>query len=205
MSLNQTETVECPKCGKKSPFTVWNSVNVTLDPSVKQDVLSGKIFLFHCPHCHTETYVLYSLLYHDPDHSFMVWFVPDSGETEADLPPGMTEMYTGQGYRFRLASRMPDFVEKILIFEAGLNDIAVEAVKRDVYASVVKSSPDLVFLKFEPTGEEGPSILFQNLGDRQIVRIPLRSEAVEVLTEVPDELPQFITVDQDFLRRNGEN
>lgn len=48
MSLNQTETVECPKCGKKSPFTVWNSVNVTLDPSVKQDVLSGKIFLFHC-------------------------------------------------------------------------------------------------------------------------------------------------------------
>lgn len=202
MSLNHTEMVECPRCREKSSFTVWTSLNTETDPEKKEEVLSGKIFLFRCPHCGTETYVLFPLLYHDPEHAFMVWFVPDSREKEADLPPDMKERFAAQQYRFRLTSRMADFVEKILIMEDGLNDVVIEAVKRDICASVVKSSPDFVFLQFEPSGEEGPSVLFQNLGDRQIVRIPLRPEAAELMTVIPDEPPRFSTVDREFLKEN---
>lgn len=204
MSLNHIETVECPRCKEKSSFTVWTSLNTETDSEKKEEVLSGKIFLFRCPHCGTETYVLFPLLYHDPEHAFMVWFVPDSRETEADLPPDMKDCFSDRGYRFRLTSRMADFVEKILIMEDGLNDIVIEAVKRDIYASVVKSSPDLVFLQFEPSGDGGPSVLFQNLGDRKIVRIPLRPEAVELLTVIPDEPSRFLTVNREFLENNGE-
>lgn len=204
MSLNHIETVECPRCKEKSPFTVWTSLNTETDSEKKEEVLSGKIFLFRCPRCGTETYVLFPLLYHDPEHAFMVWFVPDSRETEADLPPDMKDCFSGQGYRFRLTSRMADFVEKILIFEDGLNDVAVEAVKQNICASVVKSSPDLVFLQFEPAGEEGPSVLFQNLCDRRIVRVPLHTEAVELLTVIPDEPARFLTVNREFLGRDRE-
>ena len=122
-------------------------------------------------------------------------------ETHLDLTNRYKD-YSPGVFNYSESIRPPDFVEKILIMEDGLNDVVIEAVKRDICASVVKSSPDFVFLQFEPSGEEGPSVLFQNLGDRQIVRIPLRPEAAELMTVIPDEPPRFLTVDREFLKEN---
>ena len=51
MSRNHIEKVTCPGCGKEADFTVWDSVNTTLEPDLKEKVLTGDLFKFTCPEC----------------------------------------------------------------------------------------------------------------------------------------------------------
>ena len=46
MSRNHIEKVTCPGCGKEADFTVWDSVNTTLEPDLKEKVLTGDLFKF---------------------------------------------------------------------------------------------------------------------------------------------------------------
>ena len=36
MSIERTEIITCPKCGKNSSFTIWDSLNTMLDPEGKE-------------------------------------------------------------------------------------------------------------------------------------------------------------------------
>ncbi|MBQ1321303.1 MAG: CpXC domain-containing protein, partial [Solobacterium sp.] len=74
MSQTATVTITCPKCGKNHPFEIWDSVNTTLDPDMKEKVASGEIFRFTCPSCGAETQVNYNLLYHQMDDRIMIQF-----------------------------------------------------------------------------------------------------------------------------------
>lgn len=51
MSKHMKEQITCPECGKKSDFLIWESINTTLDPEMKQAVRDGSAFMFKCPHC----------------------------------------------------------------------------------------------------------------------------------------------------------
>ena len=74
MSKIRTIKLTCPECGEEFDFDVYESVNVTLDPDLKEKVLDGGIFSASCPKCgHTETLV-HPFLYHDMDRKFMIRF-----------------------------------------------------------------------------------------------------------------------------------
>ncbi len=51
MSKTNVYTLNCPRCGTENHITVWESVNVTLDPDLKRMVLDGSIFEHQCPEC----------------------------------------------------------------------------------------------------------------------------------------------------------
>ena len=44
MSAPITDQFTCPQCGENGPLTVWNSVNVDLDPSVRDKVEDLSLF-----------------------------------------------------------------------------------------------------------------------------------------------------------------
>jgi Zn ribbon nucleic-acid-binding protein len=51
MSKSSDISYTCPRCQKQSRFTIWQSINVDLDPSLKQKVMDGSLFVFHCLYC----------------------------------------------------------------------------------------------------------------------------------------------------------
>lgn len=57
MTMPQKEVIDCPGCGKKQKFTCWRSVNVTLDPDLKQRILDGSLVSFECKACGHKTKV----------------------------------------------------------------------------------------------------------------------------------------------------
>ena len=65
MSLQHEETLKCTKCGAENQFTIHESVNVTLDPELKPQVLNGSLFKMTCASCGTQIIVNYDILYHD--------------------------------------------------------------------------------------------------------------------------------------------
>ena len=64
MSMERTESVTCPKCGKASDFIIWESLNADIDPEAQQQLIDGSIFHFTCPECGHKSNVNYGMLYH---------------------------------------------------------------------------------------------------------------------------------------------
>lgn len=80
MSSISTKPFTCPECGHKGEFKMYNSVNVTLDPKLKDRVLNGDIFDWTCPKCGESLSVRYNLLYHDMDNKFQIYYSPTECE-----------------------------------------------------------------------------------------------------------------------------
>jgi len=108
---------------------VWESVNVSLDPELKRKLMSGELTRFTCDACGHTADVVYSILYHDMEKQLMVWMVPsgevpqDDGGFSALLAGGMAQ------YTRRLVASRNALVEKILIFDADLDDRVMEVFK----------------------------------------------------------------------------
>lgn len=131
MSECSKEQIKCPRCHYDSPMTVWNSINVSLDPDLKEKLLNGELYHWKCEVCGLEIDVPFGTVYHDMEHRFMLFFSPweevedKYKELEIPIPSGMGI----KDYVFRSVFGKNELREKISILEAGLNDIAVERMK----------------------------------------------------------------------------
>jgi predicted RNA-binding Zn-ribbon protein involved in translation (DUF1610 family) len=65
MSRLTFHEIECPECGLKQKVNIYESVNVTHDPDLKEELLQGKINIFKCHKCGHQSIINNPLLYHD--------------------------------------------------------------------------------------------------------------------------------------------
>jgi hypothetical protein len=182
MSLSREETVTCRKCEHLLSVTIWSSVNVALDPGLKDKLFDGSLFSFLCPECETPTYLHYDLLYHDPVHCLMINFIIPDDDGRFGLDPvddfhhiqdllGPTALSL-PALTLRVVPSWEELVEKIRIFDDGYDDLKMEAMKL-VLTSLQNLDPteDLWYARTEPT-PTGDAIVFfvPNPGDYKNVR-----------------------------------
>lgn len=135
MSFNTTQDVKCPKCGQMHSTTVWNSINSKTDPDLKKEILERKINIFTCPDCEQTALMPTQLLYTDEEKKLMIYFAPCMTREEkmtifAQACENTKEVLkTIDGYNLRFVTTYNELMEKILIFDAGFNDKAVEFLK----------------------------------------------------------------------------
>ena len=126
MSLEQRRQIQCEECGQVFDVTVFDSINVSINPELKEKVISGEIYCFECPHCHHVHHISYPFLYHDMEHRFMIKQGPTgelmnyfeemkNNKLSATFPELMGE-YTNIG-----VTSYSDLLSKIAILEKGLD------------------------------------------------------------------------------------
>lgn len=149
MSSHHKETITCPKCGKTHEFTAWDSVNVTLLPAEKLQILDNAFFTDRCPDCGHEMQIAYPLLYHDMEKKLMLYLMPGyqaaTKEALSDMSKGLLRagMDEREGYRLRVVREINDLREKIYIFDAGLDDRCVELMKLFHLIHFAKQNPQV--------------------------------------------------------------
>lgn len=130
MSMMNKITVECAYCHAKGEYTHWSSINVDLNPELRKDIFSGKLFEFHCPECGKITYIPAGTLYHDMKRKFMLFFDFRKPQDFDYAPMEMPEDFPYlPDYKTRGVFGLYQFKEKIRIFEHGLDDVAIERMK----------------------------------------------------------------------------
>lgn len=133
MSSCHQEQVTCPKCGQISEAKIWDSINVQLDPAMKEKVETLEAFSFTCPHCRNVALMKYNFLYHDMDEAVMIYVVVDEeGRRKAEASfneQSIALMKEKAAYRFRIVPSFEGLLEKILLADAGLDDRVVELLK----------------------------------------------------------------------------
>ena len=137
MAVNSVQSTVCRQCGKPFDIEAPEAVNVAENPSLKEQIKDGTLFAKTCPHCGAVNLLRFRMLYHDPDGRLMLWLIPEDSLTPEDrgkLDKSMDLLWASlreglQDYTFR---RVPDpgaLIEKVRIFDAGLEDTAIEMCK----------------------------------------------------------------------------
>ena len=68
--------IDCPDCGSKQNTKIFESINVSVNPELKEELFQGRINLFRCKSCGNEASIPAALLYHDMTKRFCVQFYP---------------------------------------------------------------------------------------------------------------------------------
>ncbi|MBO5179359.1 MAG: CpXC domain-containing protein [Clostridia bacterium] len=183
MSMQNEITLTCKECGHSQSFTMWNSVNVTLNPELNDKIKNQSLFKFRCEECGEEFTVEYPILYHDVNNKFMVQYLPDTAleedvekfEKEREDAKEVLDQFTNMGYKFRTVRTRGNLISKIYTFENSLNDLPVEFLKNVVYnESPAEQREKLVDICFEGIDEENKLmfILIYNDGNSLMCKIP---------------------------------
>ena len=129
MSIINEALAPCTKCGQQQKVTVYRSINISENPEVKDKVKDGSLFLWECPHCGQVNLARYETLYHDPAAKLMVWLMPAGEISETQMQAITMHTKAMGGYTLRRVNDMGSLMEKVLINDAGLDDVVVEMVK----------------------------------------------------------------------------
>ena len=129
MSIINEALAPCTKCGQQQKVTVYRSINISENPEVKDKVKDGSLFLWECPHCGQVNLARYETLYHDPAAKLMVWLIPEGEISETQMQAITMHTKAMGGYTLRRVNDMGTLMEKVLINDAGLDDVVVEMVK----------------------------------------------------------------------------
>jgi transcription elongation factor Elf1 len=179
--VSTTEFV-CPECGLEQLFTVYDSVNISLNPDYKEKLINGELTIFTCDACGYQVEVVYPILYHDMDNKLMIWMDPD-GQLD---PNGLGnkqflfDTLLDESYQYRIVSTREELVEKILIFDDNLEDKPLEMLKYYIRESFLSKGddPDETVLYYGGRGvfeDEGEVVLINKLSgpDQKSFRVPI--------------------------------
>ena len=140
--------IRCLHCRRHFNIREYQKVELPRQQELIPYILDGSIFEFECPYCREEYTVLknqeefiidnqekkYRIYYSDNEYDSGVKLMQVShglgitSEEEKDFVLEVREL-DEQGYRIRFEANYSAAVEKMVIFEAGLNDVAVELLK----------------------------------------------------------------------------
>ncbi|MDD6468238.1 MAG: CpXC domain-containing protein [Erysipelotrichaceae bacterium] len=167
MSLEKITSIVCNQCQKNFDITVWDSINVSLDPSLKEKILNNNLFVFECPHCGKQFYLSYDFLYHDMDAEYMIQYTCKENDKKVkeellksieqlnDLKIQQNIQTIGNGYRYRLVNTFHRLIDKINIIDRNYDDRIMEIYKYILLMQVYDKDPDnLVDILFDKVAKD---------------------------------------------------
>lgn len=202
MSLSEEQPITCPGCKATSVARIHRSVDVTTDPALKEQLLTGRLFTFVCPSCGRSSRVVHpELVYHDMQRGYLLQ-MDALGKFDAASLRGLESSLPAVTRVVRDSNAL---LEKVKVFDAGLDDRVIEVLKL-VLASQKPDDTATRWL-FEGTGTpsspEARDLRFTLLSSKGISGVAVPRAAYEDLRAkleaagklVP--LPAWAVVDAD--------
>lgn len=142
MSQKATYPIHCPKCRHEQRVELYESVNVQTDPELKARLLGNQLNIVTCAECKATFRVDKSLLYNDPSGRRMIYLLPLGEQSFEAGQRQFTESL--QKLNGLLPRNVPapeislvfswvELVERIFLFDAGLNERVIEYIKYLIY------------------------------------------------------------------------
>ena len=215
MTKLSTIVLACPECHAEQEFTIYDSVNVSLNPEAKKRLINGELMVFTCDACGCQVEMVYPILYHDMEKKLMIWMEPDGQLTPAehDKRRVLYDTSLDDSYLYRIVSSREELVEKIMIFDDDLDDKPLEMLKYYIRESFLSNGddPNKTVLNFggrEVIEKEGEVILINKLSgpDQKSFRLPIKTYW-KIKNEYTDHYPgpmpgvgRWLRVDENYFK-----
>ena len=219
MSLTQfhREIHRCPRCTYEQEVVVWDRVDVTAEPDLKERLLRKQLQTFDCENCGETLSVSDGLLYIDQENSLLIYRHPLFREAEAELlvqKDGLDQLNElvgdlSQWQNLRLVSGDNELLEKIHLQDNGLDDRLMEILKVALKVRYEEEQNNIIEACFF-LGTDGDILLLQTETAEKgwyMLEMPweLYQNAADTLgSNLPDLSGRWTMIDQrwaaDFIR-----
>ena len=161
----------CPRCGATITHTYRQFYEVSKrDHRIKDKLLHerGEFFESQCPKCGIRADIMYPLQYVDVDKKLNIFLMPIGHPEEKKFLDNVEQYNIRPGFATRLVADGDALVDKISIFDAGLDDRVVEICKILMWGDLCEQQPKYVnakcdlrwFIHSEPGKEYENTLLF---------------------------------------------
>ena len=143
MSISRTVNISCPSCGVQQDVELYDAINVSTEPELKDALMLNQLNRVECPDCELSFRVDLPMLYNDPQNNVLIYWVPETEETTREeileeFDRSMEKMNEvmppdAEMPKVRLVTSRVELVELIFMIEAGLNQRVVEYVKYSIF------------------------------------------------------------------------
>lgn len=207
--------ITCPHCGAKGQTNTYPLINVGTNPELKEAVKNGSLFLWDCPSCGQRSLLRFSTLYHDPVAKLMILLHGEDGAWDklGAIASQIADSPELEGYTLRTVADAGSLIEKVNIFDSGLDDEVIELCKyvtkmemAGKMTSGVKALMDAPFKFFKMHGPDNDlSFSFPRDGQMQGLNIGFNvyEDCIGILKRNPAIHPDagFATVDADWISK----
>ena len=123
--------VECPKCHEKFVAEGGGGFSLDRQPEMLKHLLDASFFVRRCPHCQEPVLCQFGLLVYrwSKKYCIMLEWDPKSNRLYCSHKPSLLNDDQKENFRQRIVSTYPDFREKLVVLEAGLDDNIIEVMK----------------------------------------------------------------------------
>lgn len=186
MTMSNQIELTCPKCGHSFKGIHYATVNVTLNPELKERVLDCSIHSYSCPNCGYELdYSNEIMIYHDMQQKIFITCFPyeeitrwpeweldtiyENKRQMAMLGPLMRDI---NSYRNRIVFGDIYMIEKIRIFELDLDDLAIAIQELSILHDFDFPEVEHIIFKGFPDGMDHVEYLLKINSDWQVMTSP---------------------------------
>lgn len=193
MSTKTNSTIRCNCCGESFSAAVYTCITPSADDvQIKEKVKSGDIFVHKCPKCGKPVLYQGPCMYLDAACGLLV-VLSDVSMDDSELDKSLTARRVGS---------VGELIEKVKIFDDGLDDVAVELCKY-VTAQDMGKQLDLKYLRMD--GADG-EIIFAYPQDGRMQMLSTGFSVYENCSAIVRRNPEFkersgglSRVDSDFI------
>ncbi len=202
MSRPQTIPVTCPKCQRDFQLKKWDSINVSINPEIKERILKHDFFHEACAHCGHSFQIIYPCLYHDTQQKLLIYLLPNEASAEKLAELNDIASSFDADYQIRIVKSEKQLVEKIQINDIELDDRAIELCKL-LFQSYVTSQLEAAEIKeayFDVLPEKKQFIFVTD--EAKLLSVDFNESFFEKVTERPElkqyqaQTKQFETIDE---------
>ncbi|MBO5992533.1 MAG: CpXC domain-containing protein [Acidaminococcaceae bacterium] len=214
MSDVAKQMIICPYCHRTAYFKIWNSINTKTHPETYGQARNLSLFRFCCPYCRQTSTIKYSFLYHQMESALMIYFIPDDEELDStqklleDVSAGTQrndKTNTGtsaaaeemllkkalSNYKYRIVRTHEEFLEKLAIFDSGLDDRIIELAKVILSAEAERQLAESGFrvkdasFRFNRETKER-KLVFQDKNDCRTATVSFDRHVANVYNQIVD-------------------
>lgn len=157
MSTFRRYEATCPACEHRWTVDIARGLHITRLPQIREQLLTGRFQVHECPSCNSPTVFEATVVYTDFErHEYIACETAASASWQAAIarhqtvfrdcfehgPPIAQEI--GKTFKRRLVYGFRALREKIVLWDAGLDDRVVEAVKGDLLKKERQAPRDVV-------------------------------------------------------------
>lgn len=157
----KSQKIVCPNCGEASYIDMYEVINTRQNPELKNAVRDGGLFGYACG-CGFKSVLVYPTLYIDPDAEIIIalctteQFVPETTDKLNEIARGEPDA----GYIMRIVPTYDRLREKLYIFDAELDDRAVELYKAALLSQLKATGRDPLDTAYFYISDGVPKIQF---------------------------------------------
>lgn len=192
MSTKTNTTIKCNCCSESFSAAVYTCVNTAENPELRDSVKDGSIFIAKCPKCGATCLYQGPFLYVNPSDQQII-ILSSAAIDDSDMD---------KSYMARQVASPGELIEKVKIFDDGLDDRAIELCKY-ITQQDMGSSETLKYLRLD--GADGDLIFaYPKDGQMQMMSVPFST--YENCSAIVRRNPEFdqrsaglSTIDENFI------